>query len=308
MSLNKTTSVVPQPISQMSGPATRSGKLSPVQHEQTARAKWTTSLTKVLVDLLVDQIQQKNNQKIMVGNKWKYICDEFYSRTGLRWDKEQLKYRCTVLKKLYGIVKSLLDQGDFSWDENTGAITAKDEVWDQYIKEHPDADTLRISGCPIYKQLCTIFSESAKTETTNGLSEKGGGLDPASNVTEDGSTGSEEVACVTNEQEKSPCLDTPVQATRKRGRKGLDDMMSDAIFEMAAASRMRAEAIQQCSQKFTISKCVNALDELEGVDETVYLGALDLFNSAVAREIFLSLKADKRLIWLQGKCKAFSKS
>ncbi|XP_057252018.1 L10-interacting MYB domain-containing protein isoform X2 [Beta vulgaris subsp. vulgaris] len=287
----------------MSGPSTRSGRLSSMQHEQSARAKWTSSLTKVLVDLMADQIQQRNSQKITFNNKWKYICDEFYSRTGLRWDKEQLKYRCAVLKKLYCTVKSLLDQGEFCWDESTGAIKANDEVWDQYIKEHPDADTLRASGCPIYKQLCIVFTETGKNENTIGFTEKGGVLDPMSNVTEDCSTESEEVACVTNEQEKPKCVYTPHPVNRKRGRKGFEDTMADAIFEMAAASRMRAEAIQQCSQRFTISKCVDALDELQGIDEKVYFAALDLFNNPIAREMFLSLKAEKRLMWLQSKCK-----
>ncbi|XP_021722688.1 uncharacterized protein LOC110690143 [Chenopodium quinoa] len=291
----------------MSSPATRSGRLLSTQHEQPGRAKWTMSLTKVLVDLMVDQINQMNSQKISVGNKWKYMCDEFYRRTGLRWDREQLKYRCSVLKKMYATVKSLLDQQGFCWDENTGAITAEDKAWDQYIKEHPDADTLRATGCPIYKQLCILFSESVKTEKSNGLAEKGG-LDPVSNVTEDCSAESEEVACVANEKEKSLCVETPNQINHKRGRKGLEDVMADAIFEMAAASRMRAEAIQQRSQRYTISECVNALDELGDIDKQVYFGALDLFNNPGAREMFLSLKADKRLMWLQGKCKVSSSS
>ncbi|KNA13838.1 hypothetical protein SOVF_112870 [Spinacia oleracea] len=276
-----------------------------MKNEQPSRAKWTTSLTKVLVDLMVDQVHQRISQKLSIGNKWKYICDEFYSRTGLRWDREQLKYRCTVLKKLYVTVKSLLDQGDFCWDENTGAITAKDEAWDMYIKEHPDVDTLRATGCPIYKQLCIIFSESGKSQNRNGYVEKqGGGLDPVSNITEDCSTESEGVACAGNEKEKSPpCVDNLQSVNRKRGRKGLEDLMADAISEMAAASRMRAETIHQRSQRFTISKCVTALDELQGIDEKVYFAALDLFNNPVAREMFLSLKDDKRLMWLQGKCK-----
>lgn len=180
------------------------------------------------------------------------------------------------------------------------------------IEEHPDADTLRSAGCPIYKQLCRIFSEkSGRNENTNGSTEKAGLADHTSNLTEDISTESEEVADVANEQEKSQCVDpsaTTNTGSRKRGRKGIEDMLADAILEMASASKMRAEAIRQCSQRYSVSKCVNALDELQGVDETVYFAALDLFNDPIAREIFLSLKVDKRLMWLQGKCKLLPSS
>jgi hypothetical protein len=31
-------------------------------------------------------------------------------------------------------VKSILDQGDFIWDEATGFIKADDEIWAEYIK------------------------------------------------------------------------------------------------------------------------------------------------------------------------------
>ena len=99
------------------------------------------------------------------------------------------------------------------------------------------------------------------------------------------------------EYEKSTCLDTPHPVNRKRGRKGLEDV-ADAIFEMATSSKMRAEAYQQFHQRFSISKCVNALDELQGVNENVCIAALELFGNLVVREMFLSLKVDKRLIWL----------
>ena len=62
------------------------------------------------------------------------MCDDFFKKTGLKWDKEQLKNRYAVLRRQYVIVKSLLDQSDFNWDENTSIITAKDEAWDNYIK------------------------------------------------------------------------------------------------------------------------------------------------------------------------------
>lgn len=70
------------------------------------------------------------------------MCDDFFKKTGLKWDKEQLKNRYAVLRRQYVIVKSLFYQSDFNWDENTGIITATDEAWDNYIK---------VCSCPLLR-------------------------------------------------------------------------------------------------------------------------------------------------------------
>lgn len=118
----------------MSSRVTRSRREPPQQDDQ-ARARWTTSLTKILADLMIQQVQKGNRQKNSFSKKaWRYISDEFYKKTGLKWDKEQLKNRYAVLRRQYITVKSLLDQSDFSWDEFTGTIIAKDEAWTEYIR------------------------------------------------------------------------------------------------------------------------------------------------------------------------------
>uniref|UniRef100_A0A5B7AUX4 Myb/SANT-like domain-containing protein n=1 Tax=Davidia involucrata TaxID=16924 RepID=A0A5B7AUX4_DAVIN len=286
------------------------------QPEQQSRAKWTTSLTKILAELMVDQVQRGNRQNNSFGKKaWKYMCDEFYKKTGLKWDKEQLKNRYAVLRKQHVIVKSLLDQSDFKWDEATGAIMAMDEVWDRYIMEHPDAEIIRSGGCPIYKQLCTIFSEMGTDEEYNGLAEHKEGTpylipcpEPLSTFQMVPSLKSEEEAGMADDEDKFQPIIPPSTGGRKRARKGIDDVIVNALSEMAAASKLRAVAIKQHNDRFSITDCVKALDEMQGVDEQVYYAALDLFNNPNAREIFLSLKVDKRLTWLCSKCSALSGS
>ncbi|CAK9156980.1 unnamed protein product [Ilex paraguariensis] len=299
----------------MASRSTRSRRPPPAgQPEPQSRAKWTSSLTKILAELMVDQVHKKNKQNHSFSKKaWKYICDDFYMKTGLKWDKEQLKNRYAVLRKQYLIVKSLLDQSDFKWDEPTGVIIANDEAWDNYIKEHPDAESVRSTGCPIYKQLCTIFSEPGVNGVYNGLAEQDEGTpnNPWSEhftTFKESSSDSEEDFSMAVEPDKLQSTTSSRDGCRKRGRKGIDDNIANAILEMAAASKLRAAAIQKCNERFSISDCVKALDAMQSVDPQVYFTALDLFNNRNARETFLSLRVEKRLTWLHSKLSVLSSS
>lgn len=91
-------------------------------------------------------------------------------------------------------------------------------------------------------------------------------------------------------------------AMRKRGQKGVDGSIAEAIQEMAASSKLRMAAVNYCDSRYGIAKCIKELDAMKLVDGEVYLAALDLFNNPNARETFLSLKCDKRFIWLYRKC------
>lgn len=241
------------------------------------------------------------------------MCDDFYKKTGLKWGKEQLKNRFGVLRRQNVLVKSLRDQGDFSWNESTGNIIGNDEAWADFIKDHPDAETIKSNGCSIYKQLCTIFSEP----TTNGKHDHSvqlrgevpsslPSLEPLSTIQEESSSESEEAEDVADDHDTIQPSSQGINSSRKRGRKGIDDAIAAAIMEMAAASKLRTAAVKQYNSRYSIASCIKELDEMQGVEERVYFVALELFNNPKAREIFLSLQGDKRLTWLHRKCIAAS--
>ncbi|TXG60605.1 hypothetical protein EZV62_015178 [Acer yangbiense] len=93
---------------------------------------------------------------------------------------------------------------------------------------------------------------------------------------------------------------------RKISCKTAVDAIVDVMLEIAAPSKMRASAIMKNEERFSISRCIKVLDEMQGVDQRIYFLALDLFENPNAREIFISLKREKRLLWLQGKCSVSS--
>lgn len=103
--------------------------------EDQSRAKWSTSLEKIFVELMLEQVLQGNRSNNSFSKKaWNYICDEFNRQTGLNFHKQQLKNRHGVLRRLYNSLKLLLDQDGFSWDESRGMVIAEDEVWAKYIE------------------------------------------------------------------------------------------------------------------------------------------------------------------------------
>lgn len=121
-------------------------------------------------------------------------------------------------------------------------------------------------------------------------------------VDEDGSSGSGEDLNMLDGHKRHPVVVPSGSGGRKRSRKATGDAIVDAMLEIASASKMRASAILKNEDRFSITKCIKVLDDLQGVDERVYFLALDLFeNNSNAREIFISLKCEKRFPWLQGK-------
>ncbi|XP_061367734.1 uncharacterized protein LOC133310764 [Gastrolobium bilobum] len=181
------------------------------------------------------------------------------------------------------------------------------------MKKHPDAETVKSCGCPIFKELCTIFSEPA----TNGKHEylvafegEHTSRTPCSELLsthqEESSSGS-----LDKEDANDPLTVQPTTPTatcnRKRGRKGIDDAIAKAILEMASASKMRAAAIEQHNARYSMADCIKDLYLMQDIDQQLYFAALDLFNKPHAREIFFSLKKDKRLTWLRGKNAVASK-
>ncbi|XP_065855007.1 uncharacterized protein [Euphorbia lathyris] len=310
------------------------------QSEPQIRARWTNGLTKIFADLMVEEVQKGNRTSNNSFSKkaWKFMCDEFYQKTGLKWDTEQLKNRYCIMRKQHSILKSLLSRSDFRLDESSGIIIASNDSWNQYLKGHPDAEPIRMSGCPFYKQLGVIFCEpitngkhdlSAEQEEVpspipcvNTIKEE---ELPAPTPGEESSSESDDREYMADNQERfqratyqqttsqpakhmmhsaATAMDSMSAANRKRGRKGIDDGIARAILHMAAASRMRTAAITKVNERYGVADCIKELDAIQGLEEGMYFAALDLFDNRNAREFFLSLKGDKRTIWLRGKCSA----
>ncbi|OVA12645.1 Myb/SANT-like domain [Macleaya cordata] len=298
--------------------------IQPNQHQtkqDRSRTKWTATLDKIFVDLVLEQVLLGNwSNNVFNKKSWKHICDEFNRQAGLEFNKKQLKKHLDVLRNRYYTVKSQFDQNGFGGDESRQVVMSLmtgDEVWDDYIETYPVGETTKIKDCPIYDQLCQIFSEPggigryAQSSHYIELDKETVGMEtpqlqacpvtPSTFVQDDSSSRSG--ADVNVEAQNKRKSATPSGARpRKRNNNVFDDAIAEAMLEMATASKLRAEAVIQSDDRFSITKCVQILDEMPGLDEGFYLNILDLFEDPNLREIFISLKNEKRLTWLQGKC------
>lgn len=317
------------------------------KHER-SRTRWTASLDKIFADLVVKQIHLGNRPNNVFDKKtWNHIRDEFNKQTDLNFNNNQLRKHLDVLRTRFYNLKSAYDHNnDFVIDDS---CCIGFELWDDIgvkilsfiqaiffifsifimsfdrscILPQPRPETVKVKDCPIYEQLCTIFTDSAAADGKYAQSshyeelDKSVGIDAAAIIScpEAGvshyqnPSSSKSIQGNTSTAEK--VTKNSVERKRKRPSEaqtpGLDqdscDAMAEALLEMVAASRLRTVVSAVSDDKFSITNCIRSLDEIQGIDEQLYFSALDLFEDSGLRETFISLKCDKiRLTWLQGKC------
>ncbi|KAL5701423.1 hypothetical protein ACHQM5_026759 [Ranunculus cassubicifolius] len=239
------------------------------QHDR-SRTKWTSSLDKLFVDLVL--------QQVLLGNRYDNVKSQFVPTTGFTGDM----------------------------------LLSGTDVWDDYILEdYPMGETTKMKDFPIYDQLCKIFSEAGGI---GRYAQSSHYIDIEKETETQIQPQPQHSSCPKTTINPLPMQDDslngkmPVKRKRNNGSGLLDqDAIAEAMMEMASASKLRANAaLKQCSgDQFAITKCVEELDKIsENLDERLYYAALDLFDDASMREMFLSLRADRRLVWLHGKCAA----
>ncbi|XP_031255410.1 uncharacterized protein LOC116113397 isoform X3 [Pistacia vera] len=134
-----------------------------------SRTDWTPLMDRHLIDLMLEQVQSGNRIGYTFKNEaWIDMAVSFVERFGLKYDKDLLKVHHKSLEKQYYAMKNLLEHRGFSWDERRQMVTAYGDVWDAYIKEHPDAKSYKTKPTPNYYDLCLIYGNS----TSNGMANR----------------------------------------------------------------------------------------------------------------------------------------
>ncbi|KAF7815604.1 L10-interacting MYB domain-containing protein-like isoform X4 [Senna tora] len=153
---------------------------SPVQvdssfKDQGKHMRWTTEMDRCLSEVLVEQIKLGNKSKF--DKKIKSAAYEaavlaINERFQLDLIKDQVKNRLKTMRKQFEILKEILDQSGFEWDEKRKMVNATDSVWNEYIKINPDARLLKGRVIRNYDEMCIIVGHSDPPD--NSLNGGGG--------------------------------------------------------------------------------------------------------------------------------------
>lgn len=185
---------------------------------------------------------------------------------------------------------------------------------------------LKIKDCHIYDQLCLIFNEPgldgryAQSSHYEGLEKKIEGVETAclKPSPKRASTAAQTMPRQDSASLPATGVNMNVSANGRKRRPSetrlspqhhakdqerLNGILAEAMLDMISASKLRVVTRTQDNNLFSITNCIKALDEIQGIDQSLYFAALDLFDSSSQREIFLSLNCEMRLEWLQVKCK-----
>ncbi|KAK8560461.1 hypothetical protein V6N13_082899 [Hibiscus sabdariffa] len=293
--------------------------------QERSRTRWTASLDRIFADLVVKQILLGNRPNNVFDKKtWNIIRDEFNKQTDLSFNNNQLRKHLDVLRARFYSLKSAYDKNDFAAMEDSCCIGF--DLWEE-IEAQPRPEPVKIKECPIYDQLCTIFTDLsadgkyAQSSHFEGVDRVvGNDTSSLTSCPYRGSihTDNPSTSRLAQNNLFSEKLTTSI-AERKRKRQSeaqpsldqsikeeeMSEAMAGAMLDMVAAWKSRRTIVtKQSESKFSITNCIKALDEIEDIEEWLYFAAVDLFEDPNLRETFISLKSSKiRLTWLRGKCK-----
>lgn len=77
-------------------------------------------------------------------------------------------------------------------------------------------------------------------------------------------------------------------------------IMTEALLDMLEASNVRTAERVPSEDRFSITNCIDALDEIESIDNQLYFAALDLFENPNFRVTFISHKGNQICLrWLE---------
>ncbi|XP_019415148.1 PREDICTED: uncharacterized protein LOC109326796 [Lupinus angustifolius] len=148
------------------------GRRNPSGTDRT-RTYWTPPMDRFLIDSLLEHVKSGNKLgQTFFTQAWNDMVTSFNEQFKSQYDKDILKNRYKHLRKQFSDVNNLLQQTGFSWDDTREMISAKDHVWDAYIKAHPEVRSLRVKTLPGYNKLCVIFGEEPSDTRYIRLSHK----------------------------------------------------------------------------------------------------------------------------------------
>ncbi|XP_010254523.1 PREDICTED: L10-interacting MYB domain-containing protein-like isoform X2 [Nelumbo nucifera] len=282
-------------------------------------AKWTRKEERIFVELMVEQCKKGNRTTTAFSSTgWKEIQKDFNKKTGCNYTDMQLKNKFQKLRLLHKEFKNACKETGFSMDPFRKVILADDgDVWEAYVRDHPNAKNLQTTGCQLWDELCIIFGDittigeytksfrqededtsededTFEAESINSLSDSDehqttrhisfGSLDPL--LTLD--------AMDDTSQEKSPISPKRAITLKDRKRKKFNNLkaFSEACMAFTLESMYRINKDRKkrltsvpLHDPYPLSRCIEVLNNAPCLDAKLYGKAMNLCMHSYWREV-----------------------
>ncbi|CAJ2649348.1 unnamed protein product [Trifolium pratense] len=141
---------------------------------------WSDLEVEAFLDILIEVVNNgqrcDNGQfKVHTLRSAETKLEEKFPGCGIKV-KPHIESTMKRLRTTYAIVYDMLNQSGFGWDEEKKIIKVDDEVWNEYVKSHPNAKDHRYAPIPLFDKLAHAFGKDRATGK--------GAAPPADNVEE----------------------------------------------------------------------------------------------------------------------------
>ncbi|XP_039040845.1 uncharacterized protein At2g29880-like [Hibiscus syriacus] len=280
-----------------------------------AKAEWTPSRDAFLVDLFIEQ----HNCGRTAYNEFKNevirsVTRDFNKKFGMNLEENQIKNRYNVMKKDYGVVKTLLGYDGFGWDETRRMVVADDRVWDNYIAARCEARPFRRKSFPLYKQMSIIFEGERATgkcvpnavpvvtEEGNSNTETARSSEPTNVPAQvvEGTLDSDSIIRISDKLPKKRKSVPPRDSAHKKGVCcDASETIEKAMYEMFSAIKLRALRRDASNERTLYQKCLEELQHLEELDDAEFTKSVNVLKDDKNAIAFMTIKGPRRLIWLR---------
>ncbi|XP_062154599.1 L10-interacting MYB domain-containing protein isoform X6 [Alnus glutinosa] len=247
-----------------------------------AKAIWMPDSHKIFIDLCLEQTLKGNKPGTHFTKQgWRSIVESFQKKTGLDYERLQLKNHWDITKEHWKVWSKLIGTTSMKWDPNTNNFGASEEDWANYLQANPEAAQFRFRELELADKLETIFDAMTITGESEPASQRRKYNDALTTYW----LHNKESVVLKPDEKPEPLCD----AVESR----------DAVMIQRSAQRVPST---QGKLSYSIGECIDCLDGMEEVEQgsDLYLFALDIFLKKEYREVFLQLKKPSvRIAWLQ---------
>ncbi|MED6149970.1 hypothetical protein PIB30_067721 [Stylosanthes scabra] len=271
---------------------------------------WTDAMDHCLTELLVKQVMLGNkSEKNFKTSAYTAAQTVLNDRFGLNLTKENIKNRLQTWRKQYILVKEMISQQRFQWDEGQKMVVGSDSEWKEYIMKHPDARDLQgrciqnfhalgiivgneqVNG-NLYKDCERLdvnhtpnYEEHADTPPLT-LGNHGDGMSHDDNASDKVQSSSD------SEQTRArPWSSDSKQASKRRRT---SDVMLEMMSVMAADISRIADALAERNKTVWLEEVIEKIQNIPEFDDNLIIEACE-FLCFDEKRALMFLKLDERL-------------